>query len=316
MRKNMWICLLGIVTLNTVFAQTREDRFARARATIQVRDQDGILVPDARVGGWFLDTHHPQEGRLVDGATDTNGCCVLEEDTSGRLSCTVQKDGYYLTRDDYKNWYVSWRPNDTHIENRRWQPWNPTLNVVLKKIKNPIPMYAKNLNLGVPEFKKQLGFDLEKGDWVAPYGKGVASDFVFYATLDERGPRDSDYSLLLTFPNEKDGIQTFEGPVLLEGSQLWSGYMAPESGYLSEWKQFQKRRPETGRTNNVDRNRKYYFRIRTKLDEQGNIISAQYGKIYGDFLNFTYYLNPTSNDRNVEFDPEKNLLDPNDRFAP
>jgi hypothetical protein len=35
---------------------------------------------------------------------------------------------------------------------------------------------------------------------------------------------------------------------------------------------------------------------------------AHYGKIYGDFMNFTYYLNPTPNDRNVEFDPKRNLF--------
>jgi hypothetical protein len=48
--------------------------------------------------------------------------------------------------------------------------------------------------------------------------------------------------------------------------------------------------------------------------------SALYGKIQGDMrflvgtkapragIGFTYYLNPTPNDRNVEFDPSQNLL--------
>ncbi len=44
------------------------------------------------------------------------------------------------------------------------------------------------------------------------------------------------------------------------------------------------------------------------MDERGNIVSAHYGKIYGDFMQFSYYLNPTPNDRNVEFDPKQNLL--------
>ena len=62
------------------------------------------------------------------------------------------------------------------------------------------------------------------------------------------------------------------------------------------------------------------FRIRTVLDDMGNIVSARYGKIYGPIeygesdtnpggkVRFTYYLNPTPNDRNVEFDPERNLF--------
>jgi hypothetical protein len=52
------------------------------------------------------------------------------------------------------------------------------------------------------------------------------------------------------------------------------------------------------------------------LDENGNIKSALYGKIYGGFENFQYYLNPTPNDRNVEFDPDHNLLNLGRREIP
>ncbi|MGH7991175.1 MAG: hypothetical protein ACREDS_13420 [Limisphaerales bacterium] len=59
--------------------------------------------------------------------------------------------------------------------------------------------------------------------------------------------------------------------------------------------------------------------MRTVLDENGRVKSAFYGKIYGDFtldpinskttlILFTYYLNPTPNDRNVESDPSRNLF--------
>ncbi len=36
-------------------------------------------------------------------------------------------------------------------------------------------------------------------------------------------------------------------------------------------------------------------------------MSANYAKIYGDFPKFVYFYNPTPNDRNLEFDPDKNL---------
>jgi hypothetical protein len=60
----------------------------------------------------------------------------------------------------------------------------------------------------------------------------------------------------------------------------------------------------------------YFFRVRTVRDQSGKIISAHYGKIYGDFffgcsasyIDYTYYLNPTPNDRNVEFKPGSNLF--------
>jgi hypothetical protein len=57
-----------------------------------------------------------------------------------------------------------------------------------------------------------------------------------------------------------------------------------------------------------DANRIYLLRVRAVLDQSGNIVSAHYGEIYGDFMQFAYYLNPTPNDRNIEFDPKQNLL--------
>lgn len=62
------------------------------------------------------------------------------------------------------------------------------------------------------------------------------------------------------------------------------------------------------------------FRVRTVVDEKGHIVRARYGKIYGPveygenlttsngLMRFTYYLNPTDNDRNLEFDPARNLF--------
>jgi hypothetical protein len=75
----------------------------------------------------------------------------------------------------------------------------------------------------------------------------------------------------------------------------------------------------------------YFFRVRTKKDTQGNIVSALYGEIYGDFnavhgggigstLSFSYHLNPEPNSRNMEFDPKrssfKNLKDSEQVSAP
>ena len=72
-------------------------------------------------------------------------------------------------------------------------------------------------------------------------------------------------------------------------------------------------------SSNPDRN--FAFRIRTKKDKNGKIVSAYYGKIYGDIVikkpygveelvaapSFMYYLNPTPLDRNLEWDMKTNL---------
>ena len=77
-----------------------------------------------------------------------------------------------------------------------------------------------------------------------------------------------------------------------------SAHEAPADGYQREVSQ----------TETTNPNRNFYFRVRTKLDENGNVVSARYGKIYGDLAQFTYYFNPTPNSRNIEFDPKQNLL--------
>ena len=69
---------------------------------------------------------------------------------------------------------------------------------------------------------------------------------------------------------------------------------------------------------NFEEDRCYYIRIRTEFDESDNVRKAIYGKIYGDFkledkkngikdVSFLYYLNPTPNDRNLEWDMKNNL---------
>ena len=68
------------------------------------------------------------------------------------------------------------------------------------------------------------------------------------------------------------------------------------------------------RRNDKREDQNYTFRVRTKRDEHGVITNAFYGKIYGPiwygvkYVGCTYYLNPTSLDRNLEFDRTKNLL--------
>jgi hypothetical protein len=73
-------------------------------------------------------------------------------------------------------------------------------------------------------------------------------------------------------------------------------------------------RPGEPRISNYDDKTNYFFRVRTVMDEKGDVKSAFYGKIYGDFLQFTYYLNPTPNSLNMEFDTHQNLLKGKDRY--
>ena len=121
---------------------------------------------------------------------------------------------------------------------------------------------------------------------------------------------DFDYKLTVSVPNAGDGIQEITVPDAEKGSDLRSPHEAPANGYQPQLIRENLHHPgQTGKSD-YDVNRNYFFRVRTILDANGNVKSALYGKIYGDpeQMNLSYYLNPTPNDRNNEFNPKQNLL--------
>lgn len=273
-------------------------------ATVKVVDDLGQPVDAAQITiGYYV---APPPGQTIatssiKGETDTNGIFAA----SGRTGSTdlffgANKDGYYNAHLDYEL---------AELKRKDTAKWNPTITLLLKKIGAPVPLYAKHVQNGPPIFNKAVGYDLMTGDWVAPYGKGQTSDLIFTGKLDEKKKNDFDYTLTVGFPNRGDGIQDFTLSPLEKTSALRSPRQAPADGYRPEAVKIMSRHPGQGTKtdmNNPDQN--YFFRVRTVLDERGNVKSALYGKIYGDFMQFRYYLNPTPDDRNIEFDPSRNLM--------
>jgi len=62
-------------------------------------------------------------------------------------------------------------------------------------------MYAKKYVMGLklPEYNKQIGYDLMIGDWVGPYGKGINSDILF---TENHADEKSGYTFTIGFPKE------------------------------------------------------------------------------------------------------------------
>ena len=296
----------------------------RAKVTVRVVDLDGVPVENAKVGlgvstaiapgyGWGAG-----KGNSYSGMTDTNGLCVLSgHGNGGSMSVGGSKDGYYPS-----GGYLVVFTNVVWGLGRRWEPWNPTIDVVLKKVSHPVPMHAKRLiNETIPVVNEPVGYDLMAGDWTAPHGKGETADFVFDM---ERHPTETntywlpgrgeswtnvlyDEKLTVSFSNPGDGFVFV--PVPKHGvSSLRLEGPAPETGYTPVLVKT--------RENFRKEDATYYLRIRSELDGDGTVVKALYGKIYGDFawmnasdLTFTHYLNPVPNDRNVEFDSQRNLLE-------
>jgi hypothetical protein len=274
-------------------------------ATVKVIGEDGNPIAGADVDVSYDVPAKPEGGSKrygeVKGTTDDNGMFIASHtDSSWDLGVAVEKAGYYTSHIGYEFYYD---------EKRR----HPSFTLILKKIGRPIPMYAMRLNTHVPALDKAVGFDLMAGDWVAPYGRGVNSDILFTGHFNKGANGESDFTLAVGFPNPGDGIQEFDAPALIQDakmgqSDLKSSHEAPLDGYQSQWVETDNRTPGQPVETNRNPNHNYYFRVRTVLDENGNVKSALYGKIYGDFMEFAYYLNPTPNDRNVEFDPSRNLF--------
>jgi hypothetical protein len=224
------------------------------------------------------------------------------------LGFSVDKDGYYQSGAGYEF------PTRNKLLNR-WEPWNPTVKVVLKKKRNPVPMYMKGtFDMRIPEFDKPIGFDLEIGDWVIPYGEGKISDFIFNMHVEDRAYTDYECHFTLTFSNPLDGIQKYYFDENDQSYFKWP-FNAPIDGYeekLKKWKSISL--PEKGYESNENKAVHYMFRVRTKTDDKGNIVASRYGKLGGEFkfspageIVFGYYFNPDGT-RNLEEDPKQNLF--------
>jgi len=333
MKKILFVLALGLT--GSLAAQARD---AVAQMTFRVTDDFGNVVTNAPVSVSTFKKWIPGDGfgrdehAHVDGVTDTNGTVTLKiPSKTGDVRYSVFAAGTYFDKtlkmkvcgmDYYKD-----RGGSVLFKNnvdRKWQPWNPTVDLVVKRVLNPVPMYAQFLERSDTMFSAYntpVGYDLMKGDWVSPYGKGEISDFIF--SLDcQLGEvtRDQiqyfDATMHLTFSNEGDGIQEYEAKPR-QGSVLRLPRFAPDTGYKPEWAQKAFEHKDASNYG-YNENQNYIYRVRTKKDDEGCIVSALYGKIQGPIsfsvLNFgakfgmKYYLNPTPNDRNLEFDLKQNLF--------
>jgi hypothetical protein len=304
--------IISIAALLGVAAAVNRLELPLGKVTVRVLDENQKPVPAVTVSFVFEDrvTHQPAK---VSGQTDNDGQFTGEGGFGpAGFGGNISKDGYYDSGAPI--------PKFSQIDpvTNHWLPWNQTYTTVLRPIVNPVAMYAKTGWFDIPVIDQPCGFDLEKGDWVAPYGTGSVSDFVF--TLKRRyvGLEDFLVKIELRFSNPLDGIQPAELPASGRYSTFKWPREAPENGYQSTLISRSEGKPNYGITESAKDIDVYFFRVRT-VEQNGRIVSACYGKINGGIavapmhsktckVQLTYYLNPTSLDRNLEWDPKRNLL--------
>ncbi len=199
---------------------------------------------------------------------------------------------------------------------------------VLRKMKDPIPLYARKFWGKIPDIGNAHGFDFEIGDWVTPHGRGEKTDIFFKVIVVKDTTSKLAGELEISFPHEQEGfvsVNRESGYIFL--NQLPMPNEALETGYRRVLK-----RIEAGYENKTKPiHTSYFFRTRAKkiVAEKylfnysklkdglgfvmggGRFLEEPYRKKhpveYGA-VEFTYYYNPKPDDRNLEFDPKRNLF--------
>ena len=287
------------------------------KATLKVVDDSGLPVARVETRVYYTPTN------AIVVLSDTNGVSTASHlDGAEGLTFEAVKAGYYSSR-------MRYQLGRNYLAGK----WNPMQTIILKRIINPIPMFMNEVDIAhlkIPAFDKPIGFDLASGDFVAPYGKGQNAHMLFtwHVDYDPDSPSTNagsknntgwEQKLMISFPNPGDGIQEFDVPGKLgwEGSELRSSQMAPTNGYRPQLFKHVGWHPIPQQARSLDTNiydsydalhKNYLVRVSTVLDKDGRVLSAQYGKIYGDFQDSTWtFLNPEPNSLDLEFDPSHNL---------
>lgn len=315
MKKTIVLVLVAITLVVAVSTQEAMALFKPTKFTIIAIDEQGLPLSGVNIGvGLEKNTGWGTDSSGQNGITDAEGKLSFSGQSNGHITYGGRKNDYYDSYYDY---------DFNKLGIFGWEPWNPDLKIVMRKIENPVPMYARDTNesiLEIPVVGKDIGFDLVAFDWVIPFGRGTVPDFLFNVERRVVDRKNFDATLTVVFPNKFNGIQMYK-EIRQYGSQFHLPRFAPKNGYerkivLREW-----RNPGDGsvkrNVNFQDADLNYFFRVRAE-EKEGQFIKAMYGKITGpmDFsavhsktakIYFKYYLNPDYT-RNLEFDPKRNLF--------
>ena len=259
----------------------------------------------------------------VYGNSDTNGdICITFPCKSTMFSYTVGAEGFYGCGGGAQFAAV---PDGLDLRQTQFET---NLVVRLKPIVKPIPMcvlrqiihhpmkYPNNATSGA------WGFDMEKGDWVKPDGKGDITDFVVECS-DEHFAKDKALDCALVFTNS-----VYDGFYMAKctGTRFRSDYKAGTNAvYMKrlDFASWGKKYKGRYATQLLDDDEYIVIRTRTKCDDRGNIVSAHYAKIYGSInlksgiYSKGMYFNPNENDPNLEADTTVNLMPGGEKgFAP
>lgn len=310
------ILITGLLIISAVKPRLIKGR-CFSKVTVRVVDEQGIPIEDADVyigfkisGGWSK-----HKSKIFRGKSNSKGEFSAVFNGLRTVGGSVVKAGYYRSFFDYKQ-----KERGLIM----WKPWNPKVEITLRKKLNPIPLYAKCYSqYDIPANNEKIGYDFFVGDWCEPYGKGKINDIYISYAYEVSGISDFKWSLQISTISSNDGFICIE-PIKGSNSVFKLPYLAPaETNYLPKYIQnITVAKGKRHYTEPVPLSNNVFFRTRSKIDNKGNVTNCFYGKITNiesalardhGIISFTYYLNPTPNDRNLEFNTKSNLFQNLDR---
>lgn len=247
----------------------------------------------------------PQRKIIV--LTDTNGCARIEFPCySGEFSSYVSAMGFYP--EHKKNLRFNYARDSVFFAHLLEHEKH--LSFTMRKILNPIPCfgYGAGEDFPFPLKNGRFGFDMEKGDWTVPHGKGEVADFilrreesngVYRAVLEFEGPFNGAYK------QKQESSTSFKSTYRADTNHVYAQTM-------DIWTK-KRMGKETVRSQFVSDEEYLVIRSRSVMDADGNLKSCNYSKIYGGITAYRYFqfmtmvFNPKKNDANLEFDTQRNL---------
>ena len=313
MRKFIVFAVLSPLVLQVVAMEpAMEDAIrhgAMARISYRVIDEEGAPVSNAVAHVWFSSyaRHQDDADWLV--TTDTNGMFTVEHRTNESLDCGFDKDGYYHSSDQIL--FRDRKDVPVKVKDGKWQPYGEMRTVVLKKIKNPWSAKVhtdEQRHRKIPVFDQWLPFDMEVSDWLAPYGNGVHNDVLLRFNKAGSG-RVGDFAFTMDACFTNNPYAGFYSKPLDMFSDLRTDYCADTNAdYCTDYR-FMIDAIGKGRVKEMGLEKDSYlvFRTRTRVDENGKLVGAHYGKYCGGWRSDNTELhlgagcfNPVENDTNIE----------------
>ena len=251
--------------------------------------------------------HADSPQRKIIAITDTNGCARIEFPCySGEFSSYVSAMGFYP--EHKKNLRFNYARDSVFFAHLLEHEKH--LSFTMRKKLNPIPCfgYGAGEDFPFPLKNGRFGFDMEKGDWTVPHGKGEVADFilrreesngVYRAVLEFEGPFNGAYK------QKQESSTSFKSTYRADTNHVYAQTM-------DIWTK-KRMGKETVRSQFVSDEEYLVIRSRSVVDADGNLKSCNYSKIYGGITAYRYFqfmtmvFNPKKNDANLEFDTRRNL---------